>query len=291
MSSVEIDFLSNIKLIFEHGTLCARNNSKLMRLLALHEIHYVIEQVLREKASAVNFHSHTKLLGFRDILLKLHKKQNIPDKDHLLDLNEDRNRAEHRNKIPSKEEIQFYVRIAEGFLRWSYKAYFKQDFDSIFLEERIIDKPIRCVMKLSRDHIKKGELKEASQRMYEGLGAFKFMMFRYLSDYRISKQMLEGKGLDVDLADIMTNISFKLLFGDDFNTLKKLSEIKTNFAMVKGRGSFVRSNYPTPEFKDREEAEGDYEEVLNIILTYQDKIPSESWRHEDSYDDLKQIEN
>lgn len=270
-----------MKLIYQHGVICSKNNSSLMRLLALHELHYVVEQIIREKASNMSFPEHSTLIKFSEIIKKLHNKQTIPDKDRILDLNDDRNKAEHRNNIPSKETIQFYVRIVESFLKWSYRNYFNQNFDEIFLEDLIIDKPIKRVMKMSRKHIEDGDLQKASQRMYEGLGAFKFMLFRYMSDPELSQQRLESKGLDVDLGDILANITFKLIFGDDFNTLKKLSEIKTKFEL-NPHGSFVRSEYPTPKFNSSDEAYKDHEELLNIIITYQDKIPSEVWRHTDT---------
>jgi len=33
-----------------------------------------------------------------------------------------------------------------------------------------------------------------------------------------------------------------------------------------------------PTFKDKDEANQHYEQILNIILTYQDKIPPSVWR-------------
>lgn len=283
MNNENNEFLANIKLIFEHGVKCSKNKSKLMRLLAIHELHYVIEQIFRQKSVEHNFSNQTKLVGFKEILSKLDNQMNIPDKQRLLDLNEDRNRAEHQNKIPPSEEIQFYVKVTRDFLKWSYKNYFSSDFDSIRLEDQIIDKPIRRVIKWSRDFIDKGDLKSASTRMYEGLGAFKFMMFKYLSDYKISKQMLEKQGLNVDLADILATFAFKIICADDLNSLKKLTEIKTNYLDTDGIVG-VRSDYQVPNFKDKEEAERDYEEILDIIITYQDRIPAESWREVDSYE-------
>ena len=169
-------FLGNIKLIFEHGVRCSKNKSRLMRLLAIHELHYVVEQVLRERASKSGVEEvHQDKFG--EILRKLHRKKNIPEKDSLESLNDDRNRAEHANKIPPYEEIQHYVIIVRNFLRWSYQNYFESDFDSIMLEDQIIDKPIRRVMTWSRNFIKEGNLKSASARMYEGLGAFSISKF------------------------------------------------------------------------------------------------------------------
>ena len=118
--SVRTQFLGNIKLIFEHGVHCSKNKSRLQRLLAIHELHYVVEQILRERYPQ---YDQTKIdvkhERFIDILNALNKKQSIPDKESLLHLNDDRNRAEHSNRIPPYEEIQHYVVVVRNFLRWS----------------------------------------------------------------------------------------------------------------------------------------------------------------------------
>jgi len=283
MMNTRTHFLGNIKLIFEHGVRCSKNKSRLMRLLAIHELHYVVEQILRERASESGVEKVQQDV-FSEILRKLHRNKNIPEKDSLVLLNDDRNRAEHANKIPPYEEVQHYVIIVQNFLRWSYENYFESDFDLIMLEDQIIDKPIRRVMTWSRNFIKEGNLKSASARMYEGLGAFKFVMFGYLTEHKISKQMLEKQNISIDLADVLATLAFKIILADDVDALKKISQVKTNYFDT---GIGVISQYPVPEFRNKEEAENDHEEILNIILTFQDRIPSEAWRHTDSNENLE----
>lgn len=54
--------------------------------------------------------------------------------------------------------------------------------------------------------------------------------------------------------------------------------IKTEFEMKNGDVAGVKSVYDVPIFKTKEEAIQDYEEILNIILTYQHKTPPSIWR-------------
>jgi len=40
----------------------------------------------------------------------------------------------------------------------------------------------------------------------------------------------------------------------------------------------VSSNYNPPSFENKEKSQEDYDEILNIILTYQDRVPN--WREQ-----------
>lgn len=48
-------FLTNMKLIFQHGLSHSRRKSKLHRLLAIHNCHYVVEQIIRDQAKNMTF--------------------------------------------------------------------------------------------------------------------------------------------------------------------------------------------------------------------------------------------
>jgi hypothetical protein len=70
-------------------------------------MHYVVEQVIREKSKD----SQTR---FEEILKNPNQKMTIPYLDRLKDL-KCGNNAQHKNIIAGKEEVDFQVRIVEDF--------------------------------------------------------------------------------------------------------------------------------------------------------------------------------
>jgi hypothetical protein len=43
-------FLTNMKLIYQHGVSHSKNRSKIHLMFAIHDCHYVVEQIARERA-------------------------------------------------------------------------------------------------------------------------------------------------------------------------------------------------------------------------------------------------
>jgi hypothetical protein len=191
-------------------------------------------------------------------------------------LNKIRNNAEHLNIIPDIDTVRFYTKIVGDFLKWSYREYYGLDYDLLALEDMILDVPIRNRMIEAKTLIENSDLLNASKKMYEGLGAFKFMSFGFLSDPRVIDVSF-GK---TDLPNLLADLAFKIIMADDEPGLRKIMQIKTEFQMEKGMVK-TQSVYPVPSFKDKEEANEHYEEILNIILTYQDRIPSSFWRNKE----------
>lgn len=274
MSQGEItSFLTSMKLIYQHGVSHSRIKSRMNRLFAIHNCHYVVEQMIRERAKDVTFTGALHKISFEKMIKRVHEKQNIPDYTRLLTLNRIRNDAEHLNIIPDVDTVRFYVRIVGDFLKWSYKNYFKVNYESLALEDMILDAPTRRVMLEAKFLIEKGELKKASEKMYEGLGAFKFMSFGFLSDPRVKGVSFRG----IDFSTLLADLAFKIILAQDESALRKLMPIRTYFETKNGKIG-VRSEYPVPLFKNKEEANEHYEDILNIILTYQDRMPPSIWR-------------
>lgn len=269
-------FLINMKLIYQHGVSHSKNKSNIQRLFAIHECHYVVEQIIREQAKNMTFKSALHKIGLEVIIKRVNGKKTIPDFNRLLDLNKIRNNAEHSNIIPDSDSVRFYTKIVGDFLRWSYKEYYDFDYDALALEDMILDVPIRNRMIDAKALIEKNDLLNASKKMYEGLGAFKFMSFGFLSDPRVIDVSF-GK---TDLPNLLADLAFKIIMADDEPALRKIMQIKTEFQMENGLLK-TQSVYPVPSFKDKEEANEHYEEILNIILTYQDRIPSSMWRNKE----------
>jgi len=109
------------------------------------------------------------------------------------------------------------------------------------------------------------------------LGAFKFMWFSFLTDVRLDSINTDS---EYSLAEGFADFAFKILLSDDEGTLQALSQVRTTLTKDEnGKIIGVGSRYLVPlSFKDKEEASNRYEEILNIILIYQEKIPFSMWR-------------
>jgi len=266
--------LTNLKLIYQNGVSHSKNSSKLHRLLAIHNCHYIVEQTIREKAKDQSFSGALREINFEGIIKKLNVDMNIPDFSHLLELNKIRNNAEHFFIIPDIDDVRFYVRVVGDFLKWSYRNYFGVDYDSINFEGRIYDVAIRRVMFEAKDYIEAGDLENASKKMWEGLAAFKFMWFKFLLDPR-GEVIFFSEG--ESFANVLADLALRIILSEDKDTLEKLLLIRTGFKKDEnGKIIGVESKFPTPPYENREKAIREYDEILNIILTYQDRVPE--WR-------------
>lgn len=272
-------FLANMKLVYEHGVSHSRNKARLHRFLAIHNCHYVVEQILRERAKDMTFKGGPlQKIGFEEIIKRLNTKKTIQGYNYLLRLNKTRNDAEHSNMLPDADEVVFYVRIVRDFLIWSCREYFRVDFESLAFEDRIYDFPIRNRMVEAKSLIEKEDFLGASLKMYEALGAFKFMWFGFLTDIRF-ENIKATSDADYSLAEGLVDFAFKIILSEDETTLEEFSKIKTSLMKMGGKITGVGSRYLAPlTFKDKEEANRHYEDILNIILTYQDRVPNSIWR-------------
>lgn len=268
-------FLVNMKLIYEHAIAHSKNKSKLNRLMALHSCHYVTEQVLREKARDMGFSGALRDIGFENIIKQVNKKVNIPDFSRLLQLNNDRNDAEHFFNVPDEDALNLYVRVTGDFLKWSCHTFFGINYETLAFEDMIHDEPIKRVMLQAKELIQKGEFVEASKKLGESLGALKFLFFLYFSDVRLEEIKLKDGN---SLADLLADFAFKMLLTDDEATLQKFLQIRTKFKIEEGKPFLVESVYPISNFKDKEEASKYYDEILDVILTYQYRVPPSLWR-------------
>jgi len=268
------NFLTNMKLIYEHGYAHSRNRSRMHLLLAIHNCHYVVEQILRERAKDSTFSGALHSIGFEKIIKAVNDMQTIPDYNHLLELNTIRNNAEHSNIIADVDLVKFHVKICEKFLKWSYSTYFKTDYDSLALENMILDYGIRECMVKARQSIETDDLATASAKLYEALAAFKFLAFGYLSDPRVNGISFGG----IDFPNLLADLALKVIMAEDENALGKMMLIGSSFKVQDGKIVGVESKYPTPVFKNKDEANKHYEDIMSIILTHQGRLPHSVWR-------------
>ena len=146
MPSERENFLMDMKRLYKQGVITSKSTHRFQRRLTIHYIHFVVEQILREKARDYHFQGRLSEQGFEKIIKRLNEQMTIPDYERLLILNDMPNSAQHKNTVASKEDVDFQVKIVETFLKWSYKNYFQCDYDSLSLESFITDEKIKECM-------------------------------------------------------------------------------------------------------------------------------------------------
>ena len=267
MSSNVKSFLMDMKRLYQHGVLTSKNPSRFQRRLTIHFIHYVVEQILREKAKDIEFTGNLAKISFEDAIKKLHKRMSIPDYVRLLDLNTMRNNAQHKNIVASKEDVDFQVKIVEGFLKWSYKNYFECDYDSLKFEDFITDEEIRKLMIRASEFIAVKDFKSASEKMNVALANFKSKLFAFFADPRLRNVPIGG----IPLTEVLADLTLKIFFSNDPHSLKRLTAIPTRYIEKNGQRP-VLWNVRFTGFQTEEEARKEYDTILSIILTYQDRF-------------------
>lgn len=270
-----INILTYVKLIFEHGFAHSKNKSRINLLLAVHNCHYAVEQVLREKARDMAFNAALRKIGFEEIIKVVNDKNNIPDYNHLLALNKIRNDVEHSNIIPDQDSVKFYVKITEDFLKWSFRQYFDVKYEDLALENMIHDSGIRECLKTAKQMVDaNADLQETTKKILEALAAFKFLAFGYLSDSRVNGISFGG----IDFPNLLADLGLKILLADDENALQRMMSIGSSFKVENGVVVGVQSVYGGPTSRNKDEAQALYDEIVSIILTHQDKLPKSIWR-------------
>jgi len=267
------EFLFDIKEMFEHGKYHSTKDSKLDLKLAIHHSHFAIEQIIRENAKDLQFKDNLKGIGFKEVIKKLHANQNIPEYTRILELNTLRNNIQHHNFIPNKDTIKIYIKVSEEFLIWAYKQYFNIDYNNVFLEELLNNTQIKEHLLKAKEAIRTENISDAISNIDHAIAKFKSILLGYFFEPNAT---MIGFG-NITLADLLSNICLKIIFGDDTKTLQKLSEI--NCTITQTNNGF-KIDYITPNRQNKtiEEVKKDYSEILNIILNYQYKyeIISES---------------
>jgi hypothetical protein len=98
--------------------------------------------------------------------------------------------AGHSNIIPDVDAVRFHTKIVSDFLRWSYRGYHGIGYDSVALEDMIFDVPMRNRMTEAKTLIEKNDLTNASKKIYEAIGAFKFLSFGFFPTHVFSAYLL-----------------------------------------------------------------------------------------------------
>jgi len=144
--------------------------------------------------------------------------------------------------------------------------------------EKIHDEQIKNCMLRATKLIDLGELKEASNKIYEALAAFIFMMVGFFSDFRVADIKFEKMTREIDFPNLLADMAFKIIFGGDERAFNLLMNIGSNLRPTPEGEVQSISTYSYPILKDKNEVWEHYNEVLRIILSYQDRIPRSKWR-------------
>lgn len=144
--------------------------------------------------------------------------------------------------------------------------------------EKIYDKPIKDCMLKTIEFIESNKLEKASKKIYEALGAFKFFMFGFFSDVRVTDIKFKKMEIDIDFPNLLADLAFKIILGGDESALRLLMRIQSTLRATPDGHVHSISKYWFPKLKNKNDAWEHYDEVLRIILTYQDRIPRLKWR-------------
>lgn len=144
--------------------------------------------------------------------------------------------------------------------------------------ERIYDKPIRRCMLKAVEFIEQRKFEQAAQKIYEALAAFKFILFEFFSDFRVTGVEFKKMGLKIDFPNLLADLAFKIVFGGDEQALRLLMGIGSDLKVTADGRVHTASKYSFPKPKTDKEAWSHYNNILRIILAYQDRIPRSKWR-------------
>ncbi|ODS36319.1 MAG: hypothetical protein A7316_00425 [Candidatus Altiarchaeales archaeon WOR_SM1_86-2] len=260
------DFLMDMKLMFNHGKHHASQKTRFDRRLAIHHIHYVVEQILRERASDTHPGSSTENLGFKKLINKINAKGKIRDRKRLEKLNDARNDAQHHNIVLGQEDTEFFVKIVEDFLRGSYNKYFGEDFDKLNLVSFISDYNIRYRLEQAQKFLDQNKQDKALERMYMALGNFRTKIFNFFRLRELNQ--IIGFG-NVKLGDAIAHNDLKLLFFRDRLAIEKLNRMQYIKIEEREGETYFEWQY---NFSGIYDAKKEFDEILNIILTHQDQF-------------------
>jgi hypothetical protein len=143
--------------------------------------------------------------------------------------------------------------------------------------EKIHDVLIRNCM-LEASNFIQGDLKqEASARISEALGAFKFLLVGHFADFRTVDMEFKKFGMKIDIPNLFADFAIKIICGNDEGAIRLLLMISSK---LEARDGVIKSqsNYPIFNFGNKGDVITYFKEVLRVILTYQDSIPLSIWR-------------
>ena len=142
----------------------------------------------------------------------------------------------------------------------------------------IYDKPIRDCMLKAMEFIDSDKLEQASKEIYETLAAFNFIMFGFFSDFRVTNVEFKKMGFKIDFPNLLADLAFKIILGGDEQALRLLMSIGSYLKPTTKGQVYSVSKYSFPKFQDRNKAWKHFDDILRIILEYQDRIPRSRWR-------------
>ena len=161
--------LSLAKQMFLHGVDHSEKAGPLNKMIAIHNLHNAVEIVLR--AILLHFEIRTENeinIGFESMLNAVNghscfKDQGIklPYRQQMRELNQARNRVEHRATEPASSIIEDSRVFVRRFLIETYQTYFGCGFGTITLVSMIEDEHLRELLELSASEITAGNLKKA----------------------------------------------------------------------------------------------------------------------------------
>ena len=130
--------------------------------------------------------------------------------------------------MPDFDDVIFHLKIAESFPRWGLRQYFDVDYDSLLLENAILDGPIRRVMLEAKESIQKGDSPTRSKQDVRSIGCFQVHILRLFLRYSSYGSGLREGCQKIDFPNLLANLAFKILLAEDDKALRKLMSITSS---------------------------------------------------------------
>jgi hypothetical protein len=143
--NLDIRRLILAKKLYLHGCSHSFKKDEISRMLAIHNFDNAIEMILKCIATKYNIVSSSKReFKFKDLWDEIQKKDiNLPLKDQLFCLHDQRNIVQHQGDVPSLEAIIKYKGYVEDFFSEITKKEFGVSYDKLYLSELIENNKLR----------------------------------------------------------------------------------------------------------------------------------------------------
>lgn len=273
------------KKLYLHGCKHSSKKDEINRMLAIHNFDNAIEMILKCIATKYDIVSSSRQeYKFKDLWSEIQKKGvNLPLKDQMFSLHDQRNIVQHHGDISSLEAIIKYKDYVEDFFREIIKKEFSVSYDELYLSVLIENEKLRKNVQKAEKTFEEKKYKECIELCDDAFNATTFeesnvfgiagMITGYWGagdelKKVISKDYAE-KFKEKNFYEFAKDISKAILqLGQASTTIQFLDEYKTEFLKYRRIVENIES-LSEEELKDCAEASLNF--VIDLILKWQEE--------------------
>lgn len=154
--------------------LYAAKTDEASRIIAVILLDYVAESTLKTLLSNLpsTKPKPKKDPSFPDLWAKVDElsgEEPLPLKFEIRSLHELRNLTQHRNAVPSIENVRDHSAYVLAFLRRVFSQFFELEFDDLTLASRVLDPALRAQLEAAETHLVAGRRREAVEEAAKAL--------------------------------------------------------------------------------------------------------------------------